>query len=461
MPESNLALYMASELAALLLVVTIFLLFHVKKLKKLIAKLEEKIVSLRQSMGVAKKNAADIQKKLTAAQKIKPKAYMDFLDQQIEDTRDHHNGLNPDRDIVLDISTDSPIERQAAALRHAFLIAEKEADYSGEGDFSDWEVLQGKFQQIIQFYEQAAEPQADMEPVDLDADADAGADNEAEVEALKKRIDNLEKFKKLFFEMEGKWSKAKKEADGYQEQLMAMGSQLGGGEEFEGLLKRYAGSYGQIGDMIVQGAGDSKTVVEIDARTTEGTRTVIGNQDEVDRLRNMAADQHKVITGLKRQLMEAQSAEEQAEVIGSLSEQLDRQDRFLKEAETCAQLLEDELNRALDENQELRDAAGAGASTEELEKLEGLVGDLTNGSREMLKTIAALEDENNELQQQIISGVGGMGGAGMTAADADAMGGEVEVLNKKLLSAQQELLDLQTQHIELEERYLELKMESM
>ena len=151
-----------------------------------------------------------------------------------------------------------------------------------------------------------------------------------------------------------------------------------------------------------------------------------------------------------------------------MSDQLERQDRFLKEAEQCAQLLEDELNRALDENQQLREQveAGAGGSSEDFEKLEGLVTDLTNGSRDMLKTIAALEDENNELQQQIISGVGSLGmdpmaPPSMSQADAGAVAQEVEVLNKKLLEAQQELLDLQTQHIELEERYLELKMANM
>ncbi|MGK0440430.1 MAG: Sec-independent protein translocase protein TatA [Pseudohongiellaceae bacterium] len=444
---------MASELAALLLLVTIFLLFHIKKLKKLIAKLEEKITKLRQSMGVSKKSAAEAQKKLTKALSIKPKAYMDYLDQQIEDTRDHHNTLNPDRDIVLDISTDSPLERQAAALRHAFLIAEKEADYSGEDDASDWAVLQSKFEQIIQFYEQAAEPdETDIEPVDITQEGDS---SEEEIATLKKRIENLEKFKKLFFDMESKWSKAKKEADGYQEQLAAMGTELGAGDEFEGLLKKYAGSYGEVGDMIAQGTGD------IDARTMGGSTTIIGNRDEIDRLRNMAADQHKVITGLKRQLVDASSAEQQADVMSKLGDQLDRQDRFLKEAETCAQLLEDELNRSLDENQELRALVEAGSSSEDLEKLEGLVTDLTHGSRDMLKTIAALEVENSDLQLQLVSGDGTSGAAPMTQADAGAVAEEVEVINKKLLTAQQELLNLQTQHIELEERYLELKMESM
>ncbi|MCR8924295.1 hypothetical protein NO559_16065 [Dasania sp. GY-MA-18] len=442
MQESNLALYMASELAALLLLVTIFLLVHVSKLKKLIAKLEEKIQSLRQAMGVAKQGAADLAKKLAEAKKIKPMAYMDYLDAQIEDTREHHSGLNPDRDIVLDISTDAPLERQAAALRHAFLIAEKEADYSGEGQGSDWDVLQSKFQQIIQFYEQAAEPEQPPQPE---------ADDQEEVMALKKRIENLERFKKLFFDMESKWSSAKKEAKGYQEQLLTMGSELGASAEFEGLINKYANSYGQIDTLIEQGSG--KTVVEVDARTTGDNRTIIANQEEMIRLRNMAVDQHKVITELQRQLADASTAEEQQAVMAGLVDQLERQDRFIKEAETCAQLLEDELNRALEENQMLREKSESAGSNENQEQLESLVADLTDSSREMLKTIAALEDENTLLQHKIVDAAAG--------AAASAGGAEVEALNMKLQETQQELLNLQTQHIELEERYLELKMESM
>ncbi|WP_156820819.1 hypothetical protein [Dasania marina] len=445
MPESNVALYMASELAALLLVVTIFLLVHVGKLKKLIGKFEEKVQDLRQSVASAKKGAAELAAKLIEAQKIKPKAYMDYLDAQIEDTREHHSSLNPDRDIVLDISADSPLDRQAAALRHAFLIAEKEADYSGEGDSSDWQVLQSKFQQIIQFYEQAAEPEQPPQ-------ADTSAGNEEEVLNLKKRIENLERFKKLFFDMESKWSSAKKEAQSYQEQLLAMGTELGAGGEFEGLLNKYANSYGQIDSMIEQGGG-GRTTADVDARTTGDNRTIIANQEEMIRLRNMAVDQHKVITGLQSQLAGASSPEEQQAVMDGLCEQLERQDRFMKEAETCAQVLEDELNRMMDENQGLRAAAEKGGSSEDLQQLESLVAELTDSSRDMLKTIAALEDENNLLQQKIVDVAAG--------AAASAGGAEVESLNIKLQETQQELLNLQTQHIELEERYLELKMESM
>lgn len=476
MPESNLALYMASELAALLLLVTIFLLVHVSKLKKLIKKLEAKILSLRQSMGIAKKDAQEAKNALELAQSVEPIGYRDFLDQQIEDSRGYHQNLNPDRDIVLDISTDSPIDRQAVALRHAFLIAEKEASYSGEDDVSDWEVLQSKFQQIIQFYADAAEPT----PIDDDQldsiteNADSGDDHEEEIAGYKKRIENLERFKKLFFDMEAKWRTAKKDADAYQEELLQMGKELGAGEDFEGLLSRYANSYGDVESLMKQGAADSSagsgeggpgnTIIEIDARRSDPGKTIITNQEEMDRLRNMAVDQHKVITELKRKLQNADSAEEQREAIEGLSKQLEQQERFLKEAETCTQLLEDELNRALEENQQLRESAESGgaegASEEDLAKMETLIAELTEGSRDMLKTIAALEDENCELQSEMMnqaasSAAGMPEGAGVLASP------EAEELQKKLVETQQELLNLQTQHIELEERYLELKMESL
>lgn len=474
MPESNLALYMASELAALLLLVTIFLLIHVSKLKKLIKKLEAKILSLRQSMGMAKKDAQEARNALDLAQSEEPLGYRDFLDQQIEDSRGYHQNLNPDRDIVLDISTDSPMDRQAVALRHAFLIAEKEASYSGEDDVSDWDVLQSKFQQIIQFYADAAEPT----PIDddqLDSMAENGGDDhQEEVAGYKKRIENLERFKKLFFDMEAKWQAAKKDADTYQEELLKMGKELGAGEDFEGLLSRYANSYGDVESLMKQGAADSSagsgeggpsnTIIEIDARRSDPGKTIVTNQEEMDRLRNMAVDQHKVITELKRKLQDADSVEEQQEAIEGLTKQLEQQERFLKEAETCTQLLEDELNRALDENQQLRESqqsgAAGGASEEELEKMETLITELTEGSRDMLKTIAALEDENCELQSEMMNQAASSA-AGMSEGSGMASSPEADELQKKLVETQQELLNLQTQHIELEERYLELKMESL
>lgn len=144
MPDLSIFFYIAVELVVLLLLLCIFLLIHIGKLKKLIAELEQKIVSVRKNMTKARKETKKALKKLAEKEKIKPKAFLDYLGEEIEGTCEYHSGLNPDRDIVLDIAPDAPMDRQASALRHAFLIAEKEARYAGGEDESSWDILQSQ-----------------------------------------------------------------------------------------------------------------------------------------------------------------------------------------------------------------------------------------------------------------------------------------------------------------------------
>lgn len=475
MIEAKVLAWIFGELALLLLVICIFLFLHFAKLRKLIRQLEEKILSLRDTVGKSRKEAKSALKKLAEKAKIKPKDFLFYLDEEIESTKSFHQSLNPDRDIVLDITPDAPLERQASSLRHAFLIAEKEARYAGDGETSDWGVLQGKFQQIIQFYESLAPAQPpveakpedddelDAEPVDIE---EAGDDHSEEIATYKKRIENLERFKKLFFEMEKQWEEAKSQADEYYQQLLAMGRDLGAGEDFEQVLDQYSKSFSEIEDMINQGTGKSEKAEAEDTKSSAEApqasvgKVIIANQEEIQRLRNMAVDQHKVINELKRKLYEAKSVEDKQLIIDQLTDQLEKQERFLKEAETCTKLIEDELSRAIVENEQLRKQmkeaetqAQSQVSDEELEKMEEVINNFTHESKEMLGTIASLEKENQSLLDQLAS-AGAEGASGGSGDDGE----QVAALQEKLTELQQELLNLQTQHIELEERYLELKM---
>lgn len=460
MIDTKILLYITGELALLLLLICGFLFWHSGRLRKLIRQLEGKILSLRKALGKAKKEATDALQKLAEKEKIKPRAYLDYLDDEIEITKELHQSLNPDRDIVLDITPDAPLERQAASLRHAFLIAEKEARYAGEDDSSDWDVLQGKFQQIIQFYESLGSAgetaPAEEGPVDVEIETDAtGGGGEEEIANYRKRIENLERFKQLFFDMEKKWEQAKGQADDYYQQLMDMGKNLGAGEDFDQVLEQYSKSFEEVERIIVNASGGE---VDVDAASSEGAedsqpaqpaviKTIAEDQDEIRRLREMAIDQHKVITELKKQLHAAKSNEDKQQVILDLMEQIEKQERFLQEAETCTELIEKELSRTIQENQALREqlenVKDESAAAEEIARLEKAVEDLTEESKEMLATVASLEKENQQLIDDLESGSG--------------TGEDTGQLKKKLSDVQQELLNLQAQHIELEERYLELK----
>ena len=450
MPDSSIFLYIAIELAVLLLLLCAFLLFHVGKLKKLIAQLEAKLISLRKGLKKSRKDTKTALKKLAAKEKVKVKDFLEYLDEEIEGTRDHHSSLNPDRDIVLDIAPDAPLERQASALRHAFLIAEKEARYAGGETESSWDVLQAKLQQIIQFYQSAQpvteEPQPAAEPEEAAAtDSSDQAKYAKMVEEYQAQIDELQSFKDKSQGLETKWKAAKRQSDVYYEQLMEMSRDLSAGQDFDSLLESYSSAFDEL-DNILGKDGFSSEIAGTDENVG---KAIIAHQAEVQRLRNAAIDQHKVIAELRKRLEGADSEEEREQAVSELSAELEKQQRFLQEAETCTKLIEDELDRTIQENEELRskleNAASGGATDEEIEQIEAVVNDLTKEGKDMLSTIAALEEQNQSLKAQL----------------AEAGGGEsteeVETLKAKLDEMQQELLNLQAQHIELEERYIEAK----
>lgn len=453
MPDLSLATLIAIEIALALLVLCGFLMIHARRLHGLVRALEGKIAELRGKVKANRGELRSLKAELASQQGQESQSWTELLDAAIAGTRAHHSALNPDRDIVLDITPDAPLERRAASLRHAFLIAEQEAWQAGDEEQADWTVLAAKLSQLIDFM---AETNAGGNGGDADAETDeeraALAD---ELANAKRRVENLERFKRLCFDMEAKWQEATRQATDYEKQLQAMGRDLGAGDEFERLLAEYSDVYQDIGDILedIDGNGaaaerEGKNEEERSENASVG-KIVIANQGEIQRLRNMAVDQHKVIVGLKQRLVDADSAEKKGEVIADLSKQLERHERFVKEADQCTRLLEDELSRTLRENLELQEQlkshpAGNG---EELQTLEQLVSEFAVESKNMLQAIATLEQENQALKLQLNDG----------AAGGEDSAGEAAELKQRLAQVQQELLNLQTQHIELEERYLELK----
>ena len=327
MEESRWILLAGLEFGLLLFIACLFLLFHVRSLRMLVAALEAKVMSLRKVLRVSRSEARETRSEL-AAMRRDSRDFAGHLEQQIAATRERHLGLQPDRDIVLDIAADAPRERQALALRHALLIAEKAAWEASDDDGFAWAVLDTRLGAIIDFYQRRGPaPAADTVAAVGDAKSTAAVANGA----------------------------------------TASGSPTGDG-------------------------GVELPVVAL--------QRVIVNQDEVNRLRNMAVDQHKVILQLKKQLAEAQSIEQKDAAIAELQTQLDRQARFLQESDTCIRLLEEELQRAL-ESQHQQQTPGDSADVQELQQL---VVDLTRESREMLSAITVLEEENRRLQAQLPEG---------------------------------------------------------
>jgi len=450
MQVSSFVLFGIIESYVVLIAACIFLLLHTRGLKALIKKLQQKLEDLVTDLRNTKASYQEAQQAAIAAS-----SYKKQINDQLLLTRVYHETLDANQDIALDLSPDAPIERQVAAFRHALLIAEKEALHASEDDSPNWDVLQQRMNQLMQFYQgvtpnsrgdnAAAVAQLDAMHAEMDALQEALANSD-------KRVANLEKFKKLFFEMEDQWRDAKAQANAYYEQLSAMAGSVEDQESYEDILQRYNAVYDHVGDLIASGGaidnlGGDTLVVEKAGKTKVSTIEVVKTDNkaakELRELRSVAAEQHRVIHELQRKLSKATSAEEKDNLIADLNQELVRQSRFLQESEACMQLLETELSSSMQRVAELESQLEtAGNDLQHIPKMKSVIEKFTTDSKKMLQGLSQLEQENQQLVAQL-------------QLTSDSHGDSA-----KLEATQQELQTLRTQYADLEERYLELRMQA-
>jgi hypothetical protein len=264
------------------------------------------------------------------------------------------------------------------------------------------------------------------------------------IEAAKKRIENLEKFKRLFFDMEKQWGEAKSNAQDYYAQLLALSEGVHDQGQFNKVLESYHGVYDGIQHNITQIVQNPDGL----HKTINITRQDPRAAEEIVKLRNVAADQHRIINDLQRKLLAADTAEAKELIINELQQQLQRQIRFVQESEACIQLLEDELAKAHEEiSFQEKSLDETSALNEENKQIKNALHSFTLESKDLISNINDLEDENNLLKNHQA--------ATPQTPIAQVATKEVSPDNKKI---QSELIDLKKQYAELEEKYLDLKL---
>jgi len=135
------------EAVVVLVVICIFMLVLIRRGKGKNRALQQTIQTL-----LAKHQALQQQMAQQRQEFSTSNTYKKQINDQLLVTREYHKSLKAGQDITLDLNPDSPLERQTAAIRHALLVAEKEALNSSSDGSPNWQFLQSKFQQLIQFY---------------------------------------------------------------------------------------------------------------------------------------------------------------------------------------------------------------------------------------------------------------------------------------------------------------------
>lgn len=417
-----------AELYVVLLLAGIFLVFYIKKLKTLIRRQQDKLVDLK---GAANPLIAPG----SSPEFIATQNYKAYLNKEIAATSSKFEEVSPEADIALEQAKTSPEFQRILALRYAFLRAEELGTTEERGTLPYWHIFQ---EALIPLLSEDAAPAAEGEN-------DAALAEE--LATAKKRIENLEKFKKLFFELEKQFASAQENAQDYYAQLMALAEGIEDRETFNSILDSYHSVYDGVHSNISYMMQNPDTVTE--HKTINITRQDPRAAEEIIKLRNVAADQHRIINQLQRRLIEARTSEEKELVIQELQQQLQRQTRFVQESETCVQLLEDELNKVhLELNEKEKVVYKAVALEEENEQMKSTLHSFTLESKDMMSSINELEKENESLKKTLTVPTP----TPPTTPEKSPSSGD------DLKKIQTEFHDLKRQYAELEEKYLDLKL---
>lgn len=358
---------------------------------------------------------------VAAVKKEPTKTYTQYIDQQIFAVRAYHQDLEGAQDLALDVDPSAPLERRIAAVRNAVLIAEREATLDGE---VNWTALKNRYKAILSYYEDYPSPKAEARIHEL---------TEA-LNAARQNLQGLEKYKSLFFDVEAKWHASQSQADDYYNQIrdkVALTESTDSEKEhLISLVNDYRSSY--------------KSVTEVFDSHAPLPTTIEAASEELRALRRTTAEQHRLIDHLKQQINKASSDNEKVALIRGLEEELNRQQRFIRESESCVQLMENELAAAHKElhslKQKIKELPNLRAQLKELHDDAGvhevMVNRLKDEVRKLKDELATAHLKSNQVVRE---------SAGAVAVDEALVA---------------ELTQLKKQYADLEERYLDLKLES-
>ncbi len=447
------AVYITIEIFAALVLLSGVLIFYIILQRKTQKALRQNIVTLNQSIQKLKTAA----KKATLA--VSPKEiYQLAIKQQLDHTRSRHDSLKSDSDISMDISMSSPPDCQTAAVRNAFLVAERESAANSKDGKPDWGILGERIQRLIQFFKLEIADSARAQNADSQAKVKAEkkaakqhniakdkdiAHLQQELETATTQVKELEKIKNLFVELEERWLETKEQVAEYYKQLIEMVSQTSDPTSFEFLLTSYQDAFVALEAVLTQ-SGDGKiasgVVINAEERVNRFIEPLNKSIHEVHQLKVIAEEQRQTIVDLRKQLAQAKSAEEKAGCADSLAKKLGQYQKSLDTMDACAQMLEEQLEHSKQDSISVANQLEKmRQNITKIPKLEELVKAYSEESKVILRDIAELEYEGNKLQQQMENS---------TASP------------EQLKELQNKLLALHIQHTELEERYLALKDKS-
>lgn len=242
-----------------------------------------------------------------------------------------------------------------------------------------------------------------LEPILSEKQAQVSGDSFVEqLENANQRIENLEKFKHLYFDLQEKLSKSVAEIEALNEKLLIIADGSDNFEEITKIVENNRAHYLEMGQIIGM---DKEQHHESVADTMDYSDAIINERkDEIKRLKHKIAQQFENIWKLQNSLSDS----DEQPPVEELSASIETISRNLKDAEMCIETMDMEIQTLTSEISNLRNQlkeSGANADSAEPSKStkekDAMLARFSQESKELMNCITGLEDGNQEQSQKI------------------------------------------------------------
>lgn len=227
----------------------------------------------------------------------------------------------------------------------------------------------------------------------------------AQLENAHQRIENLEKFKQLYFDLQSKLSNSVAEIEALNQKILGLAEGNDNYDDISAIVEKNKTHFLEMGQMIGM---DKEHHHDSVANTMDYSEAIINERkDEIKRLKNQIAQQFEDIWKLQNRVID--DSEETPPSAKELRAGIETISRNLKDAEMCIETMDMEIQTLTSEITNLRNQLkGSGGGTESpeehqkvVEEKEAMIARFSQESKELMNCITGLEDDNHSQSKRI------------------------------------------------------------
>lgn len=382
----------ALVLIGVLIAVIVVILKDRKKLKEYSFFLKDTIKDLKKKIQVyeAQQNQERVQELLKALIEHVRQQYQSLYGNEVASLETENDQNNP-----------LSVEKFILIAGYQTIIAELSALENSNEPEVTWEKIKSELTPLIKNYLNPVLAAQSAANVSIDEDDDS---LNSQLDNANQRITSLEKFKQLYFDLQGRLSTSMEDIEALNQKIAELAAASDNSAEIMAIIEKNKTHYLNIGQMI--GMDKNQHHKSVAEKMDYSDELIHERQNEINRLKHKISQQFEEIWSLQNRVSNGAGQNPNP---AELSAGIEVLTRNLKDAEMCIETMDMEIQTLTSEISNLKSklqqqGEGGAASSEfdsQIREKDQMISRFAQESKELMNCITGLEDSSSEQNKTI------------------------------------------------------------